>query len=148
MKNSPFIDLINIPNKILVLVISTKNIFIFFGWLVCFAFLGLHSQHMEVSRLGVESELQLLAYITATATPDPSQVCNLHHSSWQCWILNLLSKARDRTRNSQFLVKFVSTEPQGELQILSFLQHSIDHRILINSFYELIQIILLPLILH
>ena len=24
---------------------------------------------------------------------------NLHHSSWQCWILNLLSEARDRTCN-------------------------------------------------
>ena len=22
-----------------------------------------------------------------------------HHSSWQCWILNSLSKARDQTRN-------------------------------------------------
>ena len=30
-------------------------------------FLGLHSQHMEVPRLGVESELQL----PATAVPDP-----------------------------------------------------------------------------
>ena len=42
-------------------------------------------------------ELQLLAYTTATATQDPSRVCDLHHSLWQCWILNLLSKARDRT---------------------------------------------------
>ena len=30
-------------------------------------FLGLHPQHMEIRRLGVESELQLPAYITATA---------------------------------------------------------------------------------
>ena len=35
----------------------------------------------------------------ATATPDLSCVCDLHHSSWQCWILNPLSKARDRTCN-------------------------------------------------
>ena len=28
---------------------------------------------------------------------DPSQVCDLHHSSWQRWILDPLSKARDRT---------------------------------------------------
>ena len=62
---------------------------------VCF--LGPHPQHMEVPRLAVKSELQLLAYTTATATWDPSWVCNLHHSSWQCWILNPLSKARDRT---------------------------------------------------
>ena len=31
-------------------------------------FLGPHPQHMEVPRLGVESELQLLARTTATAT--------------------------------------------------------------------------------
>ena len=30
---------------------------------------------MEVPGLGVESELQLPAYATATATPDPSHVC-------------------------------------------------------------------------
>ena len=51
---------------------------------------------MEVPRLGVESELQLLAYATATATPDPSHVCNLHHGSWQHWILIPLSEARDQ----------------------------------------------------
>ena len=40
----------------------------------------------------------ITAYITATATPDLSHVCNLNHSSWQRWTLNPLSKARDRTR--------------------------------------------------
>ena len=35
---------------------------------IYFFFLGPHLQHMEVSRLGVESELQLPAYTTATAT--------------------------------------------------------------------------------
>ena len=54
---------------------------------------------MEVPRLGVYSELLLLAYAIATATPDPSHVCNLHQSSWQQWILNQLSEARDRTYN-------------------------------------------------
>ena len=38
---------------------------------------------MEVPRLGVELELQLLAYTTAIA----------------CWILNLLSEVRDPTGN-------------------------------------------------
>ena len=51
---------------------------------VCyFVFLGLHLRHMEVPRLGVESELQLPAYTTATAMPDLSRVYNLHHSSRQ-----------------------------------------------------------------
>ena len=34
-------------------------------------FLGLHLRHMEVSRLGVKSELQLPAYATATAILHP-----------------------------------------------------------------------------
>ena len=49
---------------------------------------------MEVPRLGVESELQLLAYDTAAATWDPSRICD---SSWQPWILNPLSEAMDQT---------------------------------------------------
>ena len=53
---------------------------------------------MEVPRLGVKLELQLPAYATATATQDPSHICDLHHSSQQCRILNPLSKATDRTR--------------------------------------------------
>ena len=51
--------------------------------------------HMEVPRVGVESELQLLAYITATASQDPSHICELHHSSRQCQIPDPLGKARD-----------------------------------------------------
>ena len=46
-----------------------------------FIFLGLYSRYMEVPRLWVELELQLLAYTTATAKPDPSRICHLHHSS-------------------------------------------------------------------
>ena len=55
--------------------------------------------HMEVPRLGVKLELQLLAYTTAIAMPDPSHICDLRHSSWQCQILNPLSEARDQTYN-------------------------------------------------
>ena len=57
---------------------------------------------MEVPRLGVQSELQLPAYITATAMWDLSLVClvcDLHHSSRQCQILSPLIEARDRTHN-------------------------------------------------
>ena len=70
------------------------SLFFFF-----FCFLGPHLRHLGVLRLGVEWELQLLTYVTATATPDLSHVCNLHHSSWPRWILNPLCKARDRTYN-------------------------------------------------
>ena len=62
------------------------------------SFLGPHLQHMEVPRLGVQSELQLPAYATVTATQDLSRVCDLHHSSQQHRVLNPLSKARDPTR--------------------------------------------------
>ena len=63
-----------------------------------FFFLGPCLQHMEVPRQGVKSELQLLAYATATAMADPSCICDLHCSWQQCWILNPLSRAgRDQT---------------------------------------------------
>ena len=62
-----------------------------------FFFLGPHLQHVEFPRLGIESELQGPAYTTATAMPDLSHICDLHYSSWQCWILNSLKEARDRT---------------------------------------------------
>ena len=55
---------------------------------------------MEVPMLRAESELQLLVYTTVIATWDLSHVCDLHHSSRQCQILNPLSKgARNQTHN-------------------------------------------------
>ena len=60
-------------------------------------FLGVHPQHMEVPRLGVESDLELPAYTTATATWVLSHVCNLHRSSRQRRIFNPLGEVRDRT---------------------------------------------------
>ena len=69
---------------------------------------GLHLWHMEVPRLGVEWQLQLPAYATATATQDPSHVCKLQHSSQQCQIPDPLVEDRDRTYNLMVLVKFVT----------------------------------------
>ena len=62
--------------------------------------------HMKVPRLGVESELQLLVYTTATAILDPTTPwifqdhADLPITPWltECWILNPLSKARVLTR--------------------------------------------------
>lgn len=65
---------------------------------------------MEVSSLGVESELQLLAYNTATATLDLSPVCDLHHTSQQGQILNPFSEAGDGT---WMLVRFFSASHDG-----------------------------------
>ena len=55
-------------------------------------------QHMAVPRLGVEWR-RSPAYATASAMQDLSRVCDLHHCSRQRRILNLLSKARDRTHH-------------------------------------------------
>ena len=72
---------------------DTLTTFFFFF----FCFIGPHSWHVEVPRLGVKSELQPLAYTTAAAKEDLSHVCDLHHSSRQHQILNPRSKARDQT---------------------------------------------------
>ena len=50
------------------------SVTIFFLSFFFFWFLGVHLRLMEVPRLGVGSEVQLLAYITATATQDPSHI--------------------------------------------------------------------------
>ena len=73
---------------------------------------------MEVPRLGVESELQLLAYATATVMWDLSRVSDPHHSSWQHQILNPLSKAGIEPATSWFLAGFVSAAPQQELPLI------------------------------
>ena len=88
---------------------GTARVFVFVGFLfvrLFFGFVGPHLRHMEVPRLRIESELQLPADTTATATPDLSCVCNLHHSSQQCRILNPLKEARDGT--SWILVRFIN----------------------------------------
>ena len=62
-----------------------------------FSFLGPHPRHMGVPRIGVKSELPLPAYTTATATWEPSCICDLCHSSQQCQIPDQLRETRDRT---------------------------------------------------
>ena len=61
-----------------------------------FVFLGPHPWHIAFPRLGVQLELWLPAYATATAMLDRNCICNLHHSWQQCWILNPPREARDR----------------------------------------------------
>ena len=50
------------------------NKFFSFYFILLYCFLGPHPWHIEVPRLGVKTELQLLTYATATATQDPSCV--------------------------------------------------------------------------
>ena len=90
-------------------------------------FLGLHSQHMEVPRLGVELELQLAAYTTAIATQDLSGVCYLHRNSRQHWSLNPVSKARDWTRNLMVTsqIRFCCTTT-GTLYRISYIRDNLQ----------------------
>ena len=94
-----------------------------------FFFLGPHLQHVEFPRLGIESELQGPAYTTATAMPDLSHICDLHYSSWQCWILNSLKEARDRTHvlmdTSQILFRCTKWElPDTFLNQVNYITHT------------------------
>ena len=89
-------------------VVTILNNFFFFS-------LEPYLQPMEVPGLGVESELQLPACATATATWNPSHIFDLPHISRQCQIPVPPSNARDRTTSSWILVRFVSTAPQQEL---------------------------------
>ena len=67
--------------------------------------------HMESPRLGVESELQLPTYATATAMQDLRCICDLHHSSQQWRILNPLSEVRDQSH--------ILMDTRGALNLLS-----------------------------
>ena len=85
-----------------------------------FSFFFAYLWHMEVPGPGVELEFQLLAYTTATATPDPSYICDLRYTLWQCRILNPLSKARNWTRHlTDTMLVSSPAEPQQELTDLN-----------------------------
>ena len=64
---------------------------------------------MAIPRLRFESELQLLA--AATATLYLSHSCDLHHSLWQCWILNPLIEGKDQAHilmNTSWVLNLMS----------------------------------------
>ena len=74
-------------------------------------------------RLGVIPEIQMPAYATAIATPDPSRICDLYHHSRQHWILNPLSRTRDWTRvlidTTQVHYCWATTRPPLTLRLSS-----------------------------
>ena len=88
--------------------------FLFFGFVLFCCFLGLNPRAMEGPRLGVKSELQLPAH--TTATPDPSRVCDLHHSSQQHRIFNPTDRSQEWNLCPHgHLVGLVTAEPRREL---------------------------------
>ena len=72
---------------------------LFFYFFVFLPLLGLFPAAYGGSQARGLSELWPPAYTRATATWDPSCVCNQHHNSHQCQIFNQQSKARDQTHN-------------------------------------------------
>ena len=91
-------------------------IFSFFFFSFFFLFRATSPHHMEFASLGVESELQLPAYATATATPDlsPSATYTTAHSNAR--FLTYWVGPGIKPTSSWILVGFVSTEPQQEFQ--------------------------------
>ena len=65
---------------------------LFFFLFVCFLAPRVAHGRSKV-RGPIRAEPQQMAYTTATAMSDLSHICDLHHSSQQCWILTPLSRA-------------------------------------------------------
>ena len=78
--------------------VKALHFFIFF-LLFFFCLFRVTPKAYRSSQARVKKELQLLAYTTAPAMPDPNCPFDLYHSSWQRWILNPLRhfEARDPT---------------------------------------------------
>ena len=84
--------------------------------LLFFCFLGLHSRHMEVPRLGSKLELQLPAYTMATATHGiraASATYTTAHGNAGSLTHGL--RPGIEPASSWFLVRFISAEPWWEL---------------------------------
>ena len=62
-----------------------------------FCFIGMHPRHMEVPRPRGQIRAASLHHSHSNMGSKAHQQTT--HSSWQCQILNPLSKARDRTPN-------------------------------------------------
>ena len=92
-------------------------LFVFF-----FFFLGPYQWHMEVPRIGVKSELQLLACTTATAIPDLTSftytTAHGNAGSPTHWAGPVIEPT-----SSWMLVRFVSAVPQRELLNTQFWLH-------------------------
>ena len=69
--------------------------------------------------------------------PDPSHICNLHHSSWQRGILNPLSEARDQTHKllvpSRILLHCATMGTPGLFLLLSLTIFSLSKYIVLRT---------------
>ena len=94
---------------------------------------------MEVPRLGVKLELQLLAYAMATAIVmrDLSHICDLYCNLWQCRILNLLNKSRNQT------CILMDTGP-----VLNLLNHKGNSTVLLSRVFLWTSFSILPFLIN
>ena len=74
----------------------------------CFVFFRAAPVAYGGSQVRVESELLLLAYTRATATQDPSRICNLHHSSLPHGSLTHWARPGIRPTSSCILIRFAN----------------------------------------
>ena len=88
-----------------------KNLFFFF------CFLGLYLLHMEIPRLGGPSDLQLPAYVTATAMQNLSRSATYVTAHSNAKSLTYSARPGIKPATSLFLVRFVSAVPHPELQV-------------------------------
>ena len=75
-------------------------------------FLRPHLLHMKVPRLGVESELQLQAYTTATAAPNPALSATYTTAHNHARSLTHRVRPGIEPASSWILVRLVTAEPQ------------------------------------
>ena len=80
-----------------------------------FVLSGPHPQHMEVPRLGVESELLLPAYATATATTDRKTSVTYTTAHSNAGSLTHWARPGIELATSWLLLRFVSSAPWWEL---------------------------------
>ena len=86
--------------------VYTNYYLILFKFFIFLLFRATHAAYRGSQARGPIGAVAARLHHRATAMQDPSHVCDQHHSSWQChhssWqpqLLNLLSRARDRTHN-------------------------------------------------
>ena len=100
-------------------------LFFSFSFFFFFFFFFLLFKATPATYIGSQASGRVGAYTRATATSDLSRVCNLHHSSRHCRLLNPLSGARDGTCNLmipsriRFLCSMMGTPGAGIFKITS-----------------------------
>ena len=89
--------------------------------LLLLCFLGIWKFQVE----GSSPSCSCRPCVTAPATQDLSRVCDLHHSSGQCQIINPLSRAKDQTcilmDTSQFCFHGATRTPYSAILIPSYI---------------------------